>query len=158
MAKKNSSNEISELGKALSKEMKKAFTTKALQEIGDKLVDVVKNRIIDGYGVEENGGKKKKFKKLKKSTIKARERKKLSSKTKPATSNQVETGTFVEGIYAEAGDDGSITLQPPSDREDMAAAQELNGRPSLYLTDKEEEMFEDMVDEIIDDVLAKILK
>jgi len=140
----------------LRETFKKKLGTGNLKKIGNTLVVDIKKRITDGYGVEQNGHSKQKFKPLKASTIAKRAHyKRLSSKTSPSKSNQTFSGTFVKSIRANVSK-GKIEIGPGKKRQEVAAIQEEKGRPSIYLSKEEKKKLENIISDILDEALKDL--
>lgn len=137
------------LQKTFDKNVKKVYT-----KISYSLEESIKNRWEKGVGVDETGGKTKKLKSLSKNTVKIREEKdkkgELDSRTKPQTSNLIMSGKTIDSIQADISN--TELLIGSSDRTQIIADNEQRGRSILFLSDKEVEI----VDEIIEKELDKL--
>jgi hypothetical protein len=136
------------------KNLKIKSSKKALADIGKTLVKEIKIRTIDGYGVNSSG-QAENFKRLKEDTIKARKRnKKLDSRTSPETSNQIESGGFVDSIKSQVTDN-TIEIKPSDKLQGLAKGQEKMGRTIFKL---EEDQIEKIKEQVKADIVAEILK
>ena len=134
---------------------------KLLEDIGQVMQASVKARMQAGRGVDEHGGKETNYKKLADSTIKSRQSKqktgKLSSLTNPNKSNQIDTGAMHSGINYTVGD-RSVSIETDEPNRKIAGYQEDTGRPTFYVSSKEETKIRKMVDNFIKKLLNKTLK
>ena len=150
--------ELEKLLDQFEKELNKTILNKSyLGKIGKDIKKVIQARTEAGYGV--SNGNLKRYKSLKQKTIERRsslkKRGKLSSRTSPSESNQIESGTFVEGIdYQVKGN--SVEISPPKNREKMAEGQERIGRTTFDLTDKELDKIAKDIEKQIDNAIDKL--
>lgn len=150
-------SKVDKIFEDLESQIDKKLSKSKLNKLANELLEMVRLRIIEGYGVSKNGGKKKKFRKLEPSTVKSREYKELSPLTNPKTSNQVESGRFVEGLKVTITDD-AIVISTSDDRVDIARYNAEKGRPSMYLTDEELDYFMTEFDGLVEEALNKVFK
>ena len=143
-------NQLNDIFKDLSSNAKKG-EKKMMKSIAYKSLNLVKNRIISGFGVDDNGDKKRRFKALKASTIKARKKKKLDSNASPSKSNQIESGEYINSLKTKIK--GSTVEIKPSAKSEKYMKHQSKDRASLNLSAKEidEVMLE--VDKWLDDII-----
>ena len=129
------------------KEIKRIISETMVQRIG--------NRMQEGLGTETWGVASKPYKKLKDSTVKKRSKNlKLSPKTTPSTSNQIETGKMHDQLASKKkGKDYETGFF--GDRAKVAKIQEDNGRATLFLNKEDLEIIDDILDEQVDNLLKK---
>jgi hypothetical protein len=146
----------------LEKQAIKLSKNKAfLKKIAIHLVNTIKDRIQRGTGVDMGGKnkKKKKFKGLKPSTIEERQRLKkqglLDSRTTPAKSNQINTGTFIDGIHYKIKGN-TLEIRPSKDRIDMVKGQMDQGRNGLDLTQEDYIYVLDEIEKELTKIMNKI--
>jgi len=90
--------------KIRDKILKKTFTRSNLEKIAESIKDDIKKRTRLGYGVENNGDRKKKLAPLAESTKKSKRRRKgqLSNQTTPSRSNLTDTGEMLDSLDSSA--------------------------------------------------------
>ncbi len=137
----------------IEKDIKRTLNNRLLlKDIARTLTKEIKKRIQDGYGIDNTTNKLKKFKVLKQSTIKYREKQKekgkLDKRTRPSQSNQIETGKFIDGIYYK-NNKKEIIISPSRDRIEMVKGQLSQGRNGLDLSEDDlDDILKYMSDEI----------
>ena len=89
---------VSLISTAINNSIKKATDQEALRIIGKVVSEDIKERTIDGYGVDKKGQSKKKLKPLKQSTINRRKREKLAANTSASTSNLTRSGAMISSV------------------------------------------------------------
>lgn len=145
----------------INKRLKKTW-----EGLSEPLVHSIKQRMEDGKGqTSQTGGKSRMYKKLKPSTIKGRrkleEEGKLSDRTLPGLSNQLQSGKLIDSIEAKVTNK-TLTISPTGDRAEIAEYQEDKGRPTFYLNNEEIDMVEeallDMAEQTVLDAIDEVFK
>lgn len=143
--------------KNIQNELNKA-SDKILKKIQPKILSSVKKRWLDGNGVSETGGSSDKLKALKPSTIKSRTYKKnkgkLSALTDPTKSNLIDSGKTFKQLGSKI-DKENLEIGVLGDRQDVLSHTEKE-RPLMYLSDKEMEIIDSIVDDEIDNILKNL--
>jgi hypothetical protein len=137
--------------KDFKKKLKKDLP-KIEKEVAKSLVDKIKKRMEDGLGVDKEFGEPTPYKKLKKSTIKSRQRnKKLSPLTSPEKSNQIETGRMYKQLKSK-----KINKEQHigffGDRAEVAEYQEEGGRITLNISEEESQDIDKIIDLHVDKI------
>lgn len=142
--------------------IKSKLNKSAFNKISLEVKEDIQKRVQQGWGVDEHNGKRKKLKALKPSTIarrkKLKKKGKLSSKTKPAKSNQTESGKMVDSLVNKATSDGFSIEVSDKERQKVLEYQEDSGREWLYLNKKEAKKVHEMVEQAIENTLDNIFK
>jgi hypothetical protein len=145
--------ELSEFIKKLNNIAQEATSKELLKPIAEETVSEVKTRIRAGYGVEDDGSNKSKFKPLKDSTKKSRKKSKLAGGTTPAKSNLTHTGELVDSIEADVTD-AKITLELKGERNQKVASYVSGDRPFLHLSKQEIQRFIERFQEALGKLLS----
>lgn len=117
-----------------------------MDDVGEVIIDLIKNRTRKGYGVDANYGSKGKLAPLQPSTkeYRKRYRGKLSSETKPKKSNLTFTGSMLDSLKAKVK--GFSVLVRPTGRDSKGVpnlqkagqltkgGKHMKARPFLYLS------------------------
>lgn len=127
-------------------------------KIGRKVVNTVKARTRDGFGVKNNGDRKGKLKAIKKATKNIRKdlkkKGRLSGKTTPETSNLTRSGRMLDNIKYKASKNEVVIA--PKGKEQEKARKVSKDRPFMNLSKKEiKEVTKLVADEIIDGIKKK---
>lgn len=106
---------LKQLQQKLDSLIKDTINKELTDKIGRKVVNTVKARTQDGFGVRQTGGKKEKLKPLREPTKKIRrnlkKRGRLSGKTTPETSNLTRSGKMLNNIGYNASEK-EVTIAP----------------------------------------------
>lgn len=127
-------------------------------KVGRKVVNTVKARTRDGYGVKSNGARKQKLKKLREPTKRIRKdlkkKGRLSGKTTPETSNLTRSGRMLDNIgYSASSREVNVA---PKGKEQQKARDVSKDRPFMNLSKKEiKEVTKLVADEIIKGIKKK---
>lgn len=133
-----------------------------LLEVGEEAVTLIRKRTRLGYGVSEQGGKKKRLKKLdegntKKPYTKRRKNISLSSLTTPAKSNLTQSGAMLDDLEATKTSNGNIEIGFSTElSEDKATWNTDKGRPFNNLSKSEQRQLKDMLTEKLEKILKKL--
>lgn len=124
--------------KKMSETLEKATSKAVLEEGRDLVVADIKRRVTLGFGVEQTGKGKVRFKRLSDSYITARTRYlDLGKNAKPKKSNLHQTGQMIEEDLGGVVDDKKIIIGMQSDRSARVAAFVEKTRPFLNLSGAE---------------------
>jgi hypothetical protein len=123
----------------LKKNVKRSFSAREMNKIGNFIVEEIRSRSRAGYGVKTPGGAEKKFKGLNAAYIKQRRRMRLSSFTTPSTSNITRSGRLLAGLRYKTKDGGariepSGTSREGVDNTKIAEYLADQGRPFMNLS------------------------
>lgn len=152
-----------ELKKLINDELRKLrgklTQPEIIKKMGDESIDIIFKRTRAGYGVDKPRGSIEKLAPLAKSTIEARKKKSLSSKTSPGKSNLTETGSMLDNLRLDIKKDGfTIRGGTPKDSEKAffahAGSDNRPPRPFLFLATSETKLLAERLKEFI----AKVLK
>jgi len=123
--------------------------------VSENITKRIADRMEEGLGTETWGVSSKPYKELKKSTIESRKKNpKLSSKTSPETSNQIETGKMHSQLKSKKkGKDYETGFF--GDRAKIAKTQEEKGRATLFLNDEDLDLIDKIIEEQVDEAFKK---
>lgn len=121
------------------------------QKVGEETKKMIVERTIKGIGADK--GKQKRFKKLKKNTIKQRKKTKaegnMSPLTTPRKSNMIETGELLNSITLKADSKGFEIFPKGKENQAKAEGNQDLGRKifdtTVRETNKIKEMFEEEI-------------
>lgn len=153
-------SKLNNLIKDLEMKLKQKLINRSFfKSVSKDIREEIQDRVQRGYGVEEHGKSKQKLKRLATSTkIRRKHLKikgKLSSKTSPTKSNQIETGKMLESLKESANRYG-FDIEVRGNRKKVYEYQEEGGRPWLYLTKEEEKTLDKAVEKGLDDAFDDI--
>ena len=147
--------------KQLQKQLEKTFDKNVktvYNKIGKEITSSIKDRWIDGQGVEKHGAKQSALKELAESTIKNRKYKqkkgKLDKRTKPEKSNLIDSGKTINQLHFNSKKDELII--GVKNREEIIGYQEENNRKILYLSSEETQVVDNIINKEIEDILKKL--
>lgn len=152
--------------KELISAAKEIQSISVLREIGNETAERIKVRTQSGKGVSENNKEATPLKKLKRSYIEQRKKKKseLSPKATPSRSNLTRTGQMLESMKVTSVKIGSVTIGPSGSRTDSDLNnKEVAGyvsleRPFLNLSRAELNGLTRLIHEKLNSILGRILK
>ena len=101
---------MNKIGKKLQRAANKISSRSAMKNLAEDGVELIRKRVRAGRGVKTAGGVEKKFKRLAKSTIESRRRKRLHPKTSPGKSNLTETGQMIDSMKAKSAGRGGAKI------------------------------------------------
>lgn len=137
---------------------------KELPDIGDDMIDLIRNRTKAGYGVGTNSGSKAKNKSLSEGYKKYRSRyNKLDSSTSAKKSNLTLTGSMLASLKAKISKLKMTVTVKPSSRDIKGISNEAKarwledmGRPFLYMSKIEINRMTKSVQKRLDDIIDKL--
>jgi hypothetical protein len=129
---------------SLNKTVEDITSKDQLEDIGKAIAEIIKVRTRLGYGVSRQGGKREELNSLSKKYTRYRRknRRLLSSSTRPNKSNLTFTGQMLDSITFKAGR-GKLRVEPSGRRRDGLTNLKLaehvtdKGRPFFLLSDNE---------------------
>jgi hypothetical protein len=130
-------SDIAKLNKKLKKIVQDS-SVKALEPMGRIVIDIIRKRTLEGYGVSKHGGSKQKLKPLSKTYIKFRQRNRgrLSSFASPGKSNLTFTGKMLLGMVQKR-QGKSVIITFDSQRNKDVAGHVSGARPFMFLAKEE---------------------
>jgi hypothetical protein len=155
------SRDLSELVD-LTNEMiqRKIFRTEFGHELGAELTVMIRTRVRLGYGVNFDGIPKRKFRKLKKSTIAYREslakNGTLSSLTQPKMANMTRFGTMMDDLTYRVAPSKVIILFNDDKEIEKAYYNEQLGRRFMFLSPQEIRAAKQVIQKALDSYVDEI--
>lgn len=150
----NPEKDIKALMKKLSKVRDEVI--KDIEEVGDEAANLIRKRTKLGYGVSEQGGKKKKLTPLSENYIKRRKSFKLGETT-PKRSNLTLSGQMLDDLHAKKKKDNSVEITFKSEEaKDKAKWNTDKGRPFNFLSSSEIKQVREIIQKKIQNLIKKI--
>lgn len=161
-----------EFQKAFSSNSKKLIKDmgKSMPAIGKEMIDMIQNRTRLGYGVEKNGGTKKKLTKLsgvyKKQRNYAKKQGKLSNTTKPSKSNLTKSGAMLSSLKYKVNKSKLLVKVAPTgiDADGISNAKKAEWqatakvvRKFLHLSKNEIKRIEELLEDELDKLVRKLI-
>ena len=148
--------------RSLNTGVKRTFSKKTMRLAAElAILQIVHRTRILGKGVSRTGGKDRRLKALKPSTIEARRRLKhrgqLHPKTSPGKSNLTRSGRLLDSLVIKELTNTSVTWGPKNNRrrgekitnEQLGELVAQAGRPFNFLSSKDIKKLVDLVDEVL---------
>lgn len=104
-------DDINKIAANLEKQLKKSVSANELKQLGQFVLEMIKDRVRKGFGVPKDGANQKKFKPLSAAYKEQRKRLKLSSFTSPSKSNLTRFGRLIGGLKVTTRT-GSVLIEP----------------------------------------------
>lgn len=153
---------LKEFEKSFNQALNTATNNINMLRMGDFAADLIRKRTRLGYGVDQEGGNKKKLAPLSKNYVKARKNKRISGATSPNKSNLTLTGEMLDDIQTIKASAGSATIGFKDSKNRDKAGYNTEGsknrppRPFFNLSKQEYLQLKDYVETILNKLLQKL--
>jgi hypothetical protein len=133
--------DLQKFSKDIEKRLKVSASRPEMLRLGNFVLNLIKARVRQGFGVSENGGQKEDLKELSRSYKKQRAKLRLSPFTTPTKSNLTRSGRLIGGLRV-AVQNGVVIIRPSGTSREGTPNQKVaeyvsKDRPFLFMTKSE---------------------
>ena len=125
----NPKTDIKKIRKKLEKVRNDATNKTFMKSLGEFVANLIRKRTRLGYGVDDQGEKKKKLKKLSDGYVNQRKRSRVASATSPKKSNLTNTAEMLDDLEPKKTKKGKTTIGFKSKHSDDKAGWVSKDRP-----------------------------